>query len=144
MKTIGRSEDTLGSTHQSGYAPKTVDHIHDVLSAILRTAVRNGAASRRALRVAWICRRSVRAAEVGADDKPGSCAAVRAGAASTHDGRPLRRGEIFALRWEDIDEQKAAAHGARSRLRLDVQSPKTEAGLRQVPLSAFARQLIGE
>ena len=27
---------------QSGYAPKSVDHIHDVLSAVLRTAVKWG------------------------------------------------------------------------------------------------------
>jgi integrase len=33
---------------------------------------------------------------VGADDEPGGIAAILSG---------LRRGELFALRWKDIDEQ---------------------------------------
>ena len=41
MSTITRQEVQAYVAHlvQVGYAPKTVDHIHDVLSAILRTAV---------------------------------------------------------------------------------------------------------
>jgi integrase len=56
----------------------------------------------------------------------------------------LRRGELFALRWQDIDEQarvltvrEAVYDGAFS-------TPKTEAGLRQIPLSETALQLIWE
>ena len=56
----------------------------------------------------------------------------------------LRRGELFALRWRDIDEEarvlkvrEAVYDGA-----FDV--PKTDAGRRQVPLSEAALRFIGE
>jgi integrase len=56
----------------------------------------------------------------------------------------LRRGELFALRWKDIDEgartltvREAVYDGAFS-------TPKTAAGVRQIPLSATALQLIAD
>jgi integrase len=56
----------------------------------------------------------------------------------------LRRGELFALRWKDIDEcarvltvREAVYDGMFS-------TPKTEAGQRQIPLSAAALGFIGE
>jgi integrase len=54
----------------------------------------------------------------------------------------LRRGEIFALRWRDIDEdgrhltvREAVYDGAFS-------TPKTEAGSRRIPLSPGATELL--
>jgi len=32
----------VASLHKEGYSPKTIDHVHDVLSAVLRTAVKWG------------------------------------------------------------------------------------------------------
>jgi integrase len=56
----------------------------------------------------------------------------------------LRRGELFALRWKDIDEQarvltvrEAVYDGVFAR-------PKTEAGARQIPLSDTTLKLIEE
>ena len=56
----------------------------------------------------------------------------------------LRRGELFALRWKDLHEQdrlltvrEAVYDGAFS-------TPKTEAGMRQIPLSDAALQLLSE
>jgi integrase len=56
----------------------------------------------------------------------------------------LRRGELFALRWQDIDEasrvltvREAVYDGA-------FDTPKTEAGLRQIPLSEMALWFIGK
>jgi integrase len=56
----------------------------------------------------------------------------------------LRRGELFALRWQDVDEhermldiREAVYEG-----RFDI--PKTTAGVRQIPLSDGALKLIGE
>jgi integrase len=56
----------------------------------------------------------------------------------------LRRGELFALRWRDIDQD-----GQRLTVRESVYdgqfgTPKTEAGVRQIPLSAPAFSLISE
>lgn len=42
--------------HRAGYAPRTIDHIHDVLSAILRTAMKWAICARTLLAV-LICRR---------------------------------------------------------------------------------------
>jgi hypothetical protein len=39
-----------------GYAPKTIDHIHDVLSAVLRSAVK-WVTSSTILRTPWSCRK---------------------------------------------------------------------------------------
>ncbi len=54
----------------------------------------------------------------------------------------LRRGELFALRWKDIDES-----GRRLSVRESVYdgmfgTPKTEAGVRQIPLSGAAFGLV--
>ena len=56
----------------------------------------------------------------------------------------LRRGELFALRWKDIDEQarlltvrEAVYHGVFS-------TPKTKAGARRIPLSDTTLTLIAE
>jgi hypothetical protein len=46
----------IGELMRAGYAPKSIDHIHDVLSAILRTAVKWGI-SPTIRHVASICRR---------------------------------------------------------------------------------------
>jgi integrase len=56
----------------------------------------------------------------------------------------LRRGELFALRWRDIDEQ-ARLHTVREAVYDGVFStPKTEAGTRRIPLSDTALTLIAE
>src|SRR5260370_41391967 len=54
----------------------------------------------------------------------------------------LRRGELFALRWRDLDEttqcltvREAVYEGA-------FDTPKTTAGLRRIPLSATAWRLL--
>jgi integrase len=56
----------------------------------------------------------------------------------------LRRGEIFALRWRDIDEQKQLLSVREAVYDTTFSTPKTEAGSRQIPLSEFARQLIAD
>ena len=92
------------------YAPRTTDHIHDVLSAVLRTAVK------------WGHLRDNPARDV---DLPAltnvrpKWALTIPPATALLDGLPplarnmvglamlsgLRRGELFALRWRDFDEQ---------------------------------------
>ena len=52
----------------------------------------------------------------------------------------LRRGELLALRWKDADRE--CAHVREAVYDGTFGTPKTEAGCRQVPLSAAALQLL--
>jgi integrase len=54
----------------------------------------------------------------------------------------LRRGELFALRWKDIDEQRQLLTVREAIYDGKFSTPKTAAGLRQVPLSELALDLI--
>jgi hypothetical protein len=56
----------------------------------------------------------------------------------------LRRGELFALRWHDIDEASRVLTGREAVYDGAFDTPKTEAGLRQIPLSEMALWFIGE
>jgi integrase len=134
---------------QQGYAPRSIDHVHDVLSAVLRTAVKWGHLRENPAR--------------GVDLPKLKCvrpkwALTRPQAVALLDALPvqprtmvglailsgLRRGELFALRWRDIDEparlltvREAVYDGVFS-------TPKTEAGARQIPLSSASLALIEE
>lgn len=134
---------------QAGYAPKSIDHIHDVLSAVLRTAVKWGhlqdnsargvdLPTLRTVRPKWVLTTSQAATLLEALTL---LLRTMAGLAMLSG---LRRGELFALRWKDLGEhdrclvvQQAVYEGVFS-------TPKTEAGLRWIPLSQNARTLIGE
>jgi integrase len=134
---------------QAGYAPKSIDHIHDVLSAVLRTAVKWGhlpenpargvdLPTLRCVRPKWALTPS-QATSLLAALLPLPRALVGLAILSG-----LRRGELFALRWKDIDE-----HGRRLTVREAVYdgtfgTPKTEAGSRQIPLSDTTLQLVAE
>ena len=56
----------------------------------------------------------------------------------------LRRGELFALRWQDIDEESRVLTVREAVYDSTFDTPKTEAGLRQIPLSEAALRFIGE
>jgi integrase len=130
-----------------GYAPRSIDHIHDVLSAVLRTAVKWGHLAEnptrgvdlpqlRTVLPKWALTTQQAAALLHALPP---LAKTMAGLAMLSG---LRRGEIFALRWKDVDE-----HGQWLTVREAIydgvfSSPKTEAGRRQIPLSAPALYLI--
>jgi integrase len=132
---------------QVGYAPKTIDHIHDVLSAVLRTAVKWGHVHDNPARgVDLPALRTVRpkcvlttaqAAALLADLPP--LARTMAGVAML---TGLRRGELFALRWKAVNltdahltVQEAVYEGA-------FGTPKTDAGIRRVPLAAATVALL--
>jgi hypothetical protein len=71
---------------QVGYAPKPVDHVHDVLSAILRTAVK-WASPRESRCGDGLADTQMRASEVDIDHRSGSLTALGSDAAGTDDGR---------------------------------------------------------
>jgi integrase len=93
------------------YAPKTIDHFHDVLSPILRTAVKWGHVTRNPARdVDLPPLRNVRPKWVLTTVQAGQLLQVLPPLARTTVGvammTGLRRGELFALRWKAIDLQE--------------------------------------
>ena len=134
---------------RTGYAPKSIDHIHDVLSAILRTAVKWGHLSDNPAR--------------GVDMPPLKTVRPRFALTPAQAGRPLeplpplgramaglalvtglRRGELFGLRWRDIDEPNRLLTVREAIYDGVTNTPKTDAGRRAVPLSATAMALVDE
>ncbi|MEO8680186.1 MAG: tyrosine-type recombinase/integrase [Vicinamibacterales bacterium] len=135
--------------NQAGYAPKTIDHMHDVLSALLRTAVKWGhlrenpargvdLPALRTVRPKWVL--TVPQAARLLDALP-PLGRTMAGLAMLSG---LRRGELFALRWCDVDTDNECltVRQAVYEGRFDI--PKTQAGVRQIPLGAAALQLLAD
>jgi integrase len=127
LSEITRQEIQMYVAHltHDGYAPKSIDHIHDVLSAVLRTAVKWGhlqdnpargvdLPTLKTVRPKWALTPQQAAALL---DKLPPLGRAMVGLAILSG---LRRGELFALRWKDIDEC-ACAHRPRGRLRRHVQ-----------------------
>jgi integrase len=132
---------------KAGYAPKTIDHIHDVLSAVLRTAVKWGhlqanpareidLPTLRCVRPKWAL---TTAQAVALLDALAALPKTMAGLAIL---TGLRRGELFALRWQDLDLAERSLTVREAVYEGIFGTPKTEAGLRRVPLSVAATRLI--
>ena len=95
---------------QLGYAPKTIGHIRDVLSAILRTTVKWDHIQEAPARgVDLPALRTVRPKWVLTGEQAESLIFALPLLARTLVGLAiltgLRRGELFAQRWRDVDEQ---------------------------------------
>jgi integrase len=134
---------------QQGYAPKTIDHIHDVLSAVLRTAVEwNHLTENPARGVRLPKLRTVRPKWVLTTDQAASLLQALPPLPRVMVGLALlsglRRGELFALRWKDLDEQSRFLHVREAVYEGTFGTPKTEAGLRRIPLSDGAIELMAE
>lgn len=151
LSELTRQEIQMYVAHltQEGYAPKSIDHIHDVLSAVLRTAVKWGhlqdnpargvdLPKLKTVRPKWALTPPQAAALLKALP-PLARAMVGLAILSG-----LRRGELFALRWQDIDEHTRVLTVREAVYDGTFGTPKTEAGLRQIPLSDLAMELIGE
>jgi integrase len=125
---------------QAGYAPKSIDHIHDVLSAVLRTAVKWGHLQENPARgVDMPTLRCVRPKWALTTDQAAALVAALPLLARTMVGLAilsgLRRGELFALRWKDIDEHARVLTVREAIYDGTFSTLKTEAGSRQIPLS---------
>ena len=134
---------------QRGYAPKTIDHIHDVLSAVLRTAVEWGHLADnpargvrlpklKTVRPKWVL--TISQAEGLLQALPPLPRAMVGLALLSG----LRRGELFALRWKDLDADARVLHVRQAVYEGMFGSPKTEAGLRRIPLAESALQIVEE
>jgi integrase len=134
---------------QAGYAAKSIDHMHDVLSAILRTAVKWGhLPDNPALGVDMPPLGTVR---------PKWALTLAQGSALLKELPPLartivglalltglRRGELFALRWQSVNLAEGHLTVDEAVYEGIFGTPKTTAGRRRVPLSDVTRQLLTE
>jgi integrase len=96
---------------QAGYAPKFIDHTIDVLSAVLRTAKKWGQIQDNPTRsVDMPASKTIQPKWALTVDQAARLLEQLAPLPRTMVGLAivtgLRRGELFALRWKDIDEQR--------------------------------------
>ena len=129
------------------YAPKTIDHIHDVLSAVLRTAVKWGhlpdnpahgvdLPALRTVRPKWVLTPAQGLALL--ECLPVLPKTIVGAALLTG----LRRGELFGLRWKAFDEQTPALAIVEAVYEGEFGTPKTAAGVRTIPISEALSQLL--
>ena len=150
LSEISRQEIQVYVAHliKTGYAPKSIDHIVDVLSAVLRTAVKWGHLQEnptrgldlpplKTVRPKWAL--TVDQAAALLDTLP----PLARGMVGLAVLSGLRRGELFALRWKDIDEAARTLTVRQAVYDGTFSTPKTEAGLRQIPLSDVTLEVLG-
>jgi integrase len=133
---------------EAGYAPKSIDHIHDVLSAVLRSGVKwdhfpinpaQGVEMPRlkTVRPKWAF--TVEQANTLFEHlpwvKPRAIVALALLAGA-------RRGELFALRWRDFDEAQRCLRICEAVYEGVFDDPKTEAGVRLIPLPEAAMEWL--
>jgi integrase len=149
MTDITRQEVQAYVAHlvSSGYAPKTTDHMHDVLSAVLRTAVKWGHLPENPARevdlptlINVIPKWALTIAQASALLETLSPLPKTLVSVALLSG--LRRGELFALRWRDFDEASQCLIVREAVYEGTFSTPKTAAGVRQIPLSEAAIKLI--
>jgi integrase len=148
MCEVTRQEIQAYVAHLSArYAPKTVDHIHDVLSAILRTAASWGhladnpaqgirLPTLRTVRPKWVLTTEQAIALI---DRLAPLPRAMVGIALLSG---IRRGELFALHWRDIDLVGRVLHVREAVYEGSFGTPKTAAGCRDIPLTEAAMQVI--
>jgi integrase len=133
---------------RAGYAPKSIDHIHDVLSAVLRSAVKWGhlhvnpatdveMPPLKTIRPKWAL--TVDQAIALFDQLPWLMPRTMVGLALLGGAR---RGELFAFRWRDLDDANQCLHVRQAVYEGTFDTPKTDASVRPIPLSETALQLL--
>ncbi len=132
---------------RAGYAPRTVDHIHDVLSAVLRTAVTWKYIAENPARGAKLPKlTSVRPTKPLTTEDAARLLGILPDLPKTLVGLALltglRRGELFGLRWGDIDLLAMCLTVEQAVYEGHFGPPKTRAGERTMPLSEPAKALI--
>jgi integrase len=137
-----------------GLAPQTVRHLHNLLHEALRSAVMMNLLAVNPADAVTPPR--VRREEVRILDKEQTLALLQA-ARGTRLYLPIllaiatgaRRGEILALRWQDVDLQAGAVTIRRSlsetrKLGLSFKEPKSKKSVRSIALPAFAVAALKE
>jgi integrase len=131
------------------YAPKTIDHIHDVLSALLRTAVEWGHLKDNPAHGVKLPKlTTVRPKWALTTDQAALLLQELPPLAKTMVGLVLltgiRRGELFALRWKTLNEQVRCLMIREGVYEGKFDTPKTKASIRDVPLSDAVMHLLAD
>ena len=133
---------------QVGYAPKSIDHIHDVLSAVLRSGVKWGHLVANPARGVEMPRlKTVRAKWALTVDQavalfehlPWPKPRTMVGLALLGG---VRRGELFAFRWRDFDQANRCLQVREAVYEGTFDEPKTDASVRLIPLPEMAVELL--
>jgi integrase len=144
-------EGWLVELRERGLAESTVRIAYDILLAILKTAIRDGALGRNPVAAVKRPRVTRKEADYLSSDQ---VRAVLSAAQSTRFAplftllvnTGLRRGEALALQWSDVDLEAGTlrVRGTLARVNgeLEVTEPKTEKSKRTVPLSSPAVQTL--
>ena len=129
------------------YAPHSIDHFHEVLSAVLRSAVRWQRLEKNPaegvilpkivpVRPKWALAPKDAAALIGRlDPKPRAMVAL---ALVTG----MRRGELLGLRWKSVDEEQGVVRIEEACYLGHFDTPKTNAGVRTLPLAVPVLRII--
>jgi integrase len=129
------------------YAPNSIDHFHEVMNAVMRTAVtwygleKNPAHGVQIGRIKPV-RKKWALTTVQANAllerlplKPRTMVALDITTG-------LRRGELEAVRWEALNESEGYIRVKEHHYRGNIDDPKTEAGFRNAPVSAPVLMLL--
>ena len=151
--TPERLEQWHAALIKGGLSARTVGHAHRVLSAALTRAVENGTLARNVARVRKppkvedqeveivpeIARKVILEGLVDSPLYPIVCLALATG---------MRRGELLALDWSDIDLDRGVVRIERSveetRAGLRIKPPKTKRGRRNIGIAADAVTMLRE
>jgi integrase len=140
-----------GTLLGSGLSARTVGHAHRVLRRVLRDAVENGTLTRNVAAVRKPPRAEEKEIEILSADQIADVRAKLQG----HTLLPIfelalatgmRRGELLALLWGDLDFDKGTVHVARAveetRAGLRLKPPKTKRGRRSITMGDSAIAML--
>lgn len=130
----------IGRMQSEGYRPRTIRGVLDVLRQVLRQAMADGIVDRNVVEL--VRRPRLEQAEprhLTADQARRFLDAARADPLyslfAVALGTGLRRGELLALTWRDVDLEAGT---------INVRAAKTAAGVRRIPLAPFAAAALAE
>jgi integrase len=134
---------------ERGYAPNSIDHFHEVLNAVMRTAVQWYSLDKNPAHGVQIGKikpvRKKWALTVAQANAVLERLALKPRAMVALDiTTGLRRGELEAVRWEDLNEAEAYIRVKEHHYRGFIDDPKTEAGLRNAPVPVPVLALLLE
>ena len=145
--TRQRVQGFIAELNRCGYAPHSMHHYHEVLNAVLRTAVSwNHIGENPAQGVSLPKLVPKRPKEVLTPKQAADLLLALSFKARTMVALAilsgLRRGELLALRWKAVDESTASIRVSEAVYDGHFDSPKTAAGNRRVPLSEHMLELL--